>query len=165
VSKANTLIPCIVTPQPTRTRAAGTMKLLTISLSRSSSLLWSDSRKAWIAAPVAVSFQNQSPSWRLDGLAAPLRQVLAEVRRSGRLGGGKLLSRGALYLMLQNHRSCSITSTRRPAAHIRQRPQQLGRGNGVGNTRNLDRRARPEPTTLLKCTGSTTRSNRPVRRW
>ena len=57
--------------QPARTRAAGTMKLLTISLSRSSVLACRASRRAWIAAPAAASFQNQSPSWRLDGLAEP----------------------------------------------------------------------------------------------
>jgi hypothetical protein len=45
--------------------------LLTISRSRSSSCACSTSRKTWIAAPVAVSFQNQSVSWRLDGFAAP----------------------------------------------------------------------------------------------
>ncbi len=57
-----------------RTRAAGTMKLPAISLSRSSWLARQASRRAWIAAPAAVSFQNQSPSCRLDGwpaLAAP----------------------------------------------------------------------------------------------
>jgi hypothetical protein len=58
-------------PQLSRTRAAGTMKLPTIRLSRSSLLASSISRRAWIAAPVAVSFQNQSLSCRLDGLAAP----------------------------------------------------------------------------------------------
>src|SRR5580700_2112433 len=56
---------------PQRTRAVGTMKLPAISLSRSSSLDRHASRNAWIAAPTAVSFQNQSPSWRLDGLAVP----------------------------------------------------------------------------------------------
>jgi hypothetical protein len=47
------------------------MKLPTISLRRSSSLARQIVRSSWIAAPAAVSFQNQSPSWRLDGLAAP----------------------------------------------------------------------------------------------
>src|SRR5215472_14930243 len=59
-----------VQPEP-RTRAAGTRKLPAISFSRSSSLARCAARNAWIAAPAAVSFQNQSPSWRLDGLAVP----------------------------------------------------------------------------------------------
>src|SRR6516164_3151158 len=57
--------------QPARTRAAGTMKLPAISRSRSSSLVCRASRNAWIAAPAALLFQSQSPSWRLDGQAAP----------------------------------------------------------------------------------------------
>jgi hypothetical protein len=63
----------------TRTRAAGTMKLPAINLSRSSSLACSASRRMWIAVPVAVWFQNQSPSWRLAGLAAPA--VASELSR------------------------------------------------------------------------------------
>src|SRR5271169_4509840 len=59
-------------PQPdVRTRAPGTMKLPAINLSRSSSLARCISRTAWTAAPAAVSFQNQSASCRLDGLARP----------------------------------------------------------------------------------------------
>ena len=49
-------------PQPARTLAAGTMKLLTINRRRSSSCACSISRSAWIAAPVAVAFQSQSVS-------------------------------------------------------------------------------------------------------
>src|SRR5216683_2718701 len=52
---------CSAQPVP-RTRAAGTIKLPAISLSRSSWLARQVSRRAWIAAPAAVSFQNQSPS-------------------------------------------------------------------------------------------------------
>src|SRR6266436_1971102 len=53
------------------TRAAGTRKFPAISLRRSSSLSRQASRSARIAAPAAVSFQNQSPSCLLDGLPAP----------------------------------------------------------------------------------------------
>src|SRR5271156_3866159 len=83
-----------------RTRAAGTMKLPAINLSRSSSLVRCISRKAWIAAPAAVSFQNQSPSCRLDGFGGPAAPPPAgAVRRfaaepigdvAANIGGGQL---------------------------------------------------------------------------
>jgi hypothetical protein len=69
--RLGTVVKLVKAVQPEgRTRVAGTMKLPAINLSRSSSLDWHASRNAWIAAPTAVSFQNQSPSCRLDGLVA-----------------------------------------------------------------------------------------------
>ena len=90
-------LPCA--SQPPRTLAAGTTKLLTISRSRSSSCACSTSRKTWIAAPVAVSFQNQSVSWRLDGFVAPAPAAsrpyaFRSSAAKRRISGAEKLSRG-----------------------------------------------------------------------
>ncbi|MBV8738716.1 MAG: hypothetical protein JO007_15945 [Alphaproteobacteria bacterium] len=68
-------------PQPEAgTRPAGTKKLPAINVNRSSALVRYAARKAWIAAPTSVSFQNQSVSHAY--CAAEERLDLAEA------GGG-----------------------------------------------------------------------------
>jgi hypothetical protein len=124
-------------------------RLPTISRRRTSSCACSTSRKTRSAAPVAVSFQNQSVSWRLDGFADPASAASRQYAfRSStakrRISGAENPSRGSAAPCRAANRRHGRRSRRsrarsaRPPANCSacsgeaRAPSSLGGGKGEG---------------------------------